>query len=525
MNSMHVQEVRRVGRNRLEYVYTVAGEWSKYFEPANPMWVEYSQPVDGVPDSVAVLPLIGNVIVLASLMDADIYVEEIDRDFYECIEEFLGGFDEIMPDHVHFKRRDIVRAGRIFALGGGTEREENLLFFSGGVDATFSLISHLEEKPALVTIWGADIPWDREESWNQALGFNQEVADRYDLKMLTIHSNFRAAFCNDYIEEFSYALVKDWWWPAFHHSVAMMCLAAPISCGKRRKLYFGSTYSAKDHKEWGSYINASDPQVDNHVRFCGLQVVHDGYAFTRYEKVKKICEFYDSQEVKPYLRVCYHSNEGINCGICEKCARAIMSILLAGSDPRAYGFQYDEDRFAAFFAAGIQEVARSVRYEFLAFYTDIQAAFRDKYSAGQVPPVLRLFYETELETLADFLNVPNNECIAMDKAAKKEREQLYRQIGQLQWKLETCEQSGEERLRGLSEDLNRANREKQRLEAEAYALSEQKRALEERLLSLERSRSWRITRPLRSVGQSVRKIKARVSGTQGDKVESGVGTR
>ena len=139
--------------------------------------------------------------------------------------------------------------------------------------------------------------------------------------------------------------------------------------------------------------------------------------------------------------------------------------------------------------------------------------------------MLRLFYETELETLADFLNVPNNECIARDKAAKKEREQLYRQIGQLQWKLETCEQSGEERLRGLSEDLNRANGEKQRLEAEANALLEQKRALEERLLSLERSRSWRITRPLRFVGQSVRKIKARVSGTQGDRVENGVGTQ
>lgn len=38
------------------------------------MWVEYSQPVDEVPDSVAALPLIGNVIVLASLMDVDIYV-------------------------------------------------------------------------------------------------------------------------------------------------------------------------------------------------------------------------------------------------------------------------------------------------------------------------------------------------------------------------------------------------------------------------------------------------------------------
>ena len=66
MNIMSVQEIKRVNHNRLEYSYTIEGEWSKYFEPSNPMWAEYSQPVDQIPDSIAVLPLIGNVIVLAS---------------------------------------------------------------------------------------------------------------------------------------------------------------------------------------------------------------------------------------------------------------------------------------------------------------------------------------------------------------------------------------------------------------------------------------------------------------------------
>ena len=239
MNIMRVQEIKHVNRNRLEYVYSIEGEWSKYFEPSNPMWAEYSEPVDQIPDSIAVLPLIGNVIVLASLMDADIYVDEIDRDFYECIEEFIEGFDNIMPDHVHFKHRDIVHAGRIVdAPLSQTEQEENLLFFSGGVDATFSLISHLEEKPALVTVWGADIPWNNEESWKQAIGFNQEVADRYDLRMLTIRSNFRKSLNNDPLEEYSMALVKDWWWSAFHHSVAMMCLAAPLAYGGEVSLFW-----------------------------------------------------------------------------------------------------------------------------------------------------------------------------------------------------------------------------------------------------------------------------------------------
>ena len=179
MNSMRVYGIKRTGSSRLEYSYTVEGEWSRFFEPDKLMWVEYSRPVDSVPDSVAVIPLIGNVIVLASIVDADIYVDELDRDFYESIPEFINGFEEIMPDHVHFKHGEIVHADKLIDNPlSDTEHEENLLFFSGGVDANFSLLTHLAERPALVTVWGADIPWDNKTNWENALKFNHEVAEK-----------------------------------------------------------------------------------------------------------------------------------------------------------------------------------------------------------------------------------------------------------------------------------------------------------------------------------------------------------
>ena len=245
--------------------------------------------------------------------------------------------------------------------------------------------------------------------------------------MLTIRSNFRRSLNDDNVAVYSMELVNDWWWSAFHHSVAMMCLAAPMACGKRKNLYFGSTYSSKDKKEWGSYVTASDPLVDNHVRFCGCQVVHDGYEFSRYDKIRRICEHYDSQEEKPYLRVCYLSNTGKNCGKCEKCASATMAILLAGSDPVDYGLQYDPETLPIYFAAGLQEMARAEKYACLSFYKYVQTAYREKYTIEQVPPVLRAFYDTDLETLADFLFVPNNECIAKEKAFRDFQNQLYQQ--------------------------------------------------------------------------------------------------
>ena len=437
---MKIHEIRRVGQNRLEYSYTVEGNWCRYFEMSNPMWAEYSVPVEQIPDSIAVLPLIGNVIVLASLMHADIYVNEIDQDFYECIEEFLQGFDEMTPDHVHFKLRDIVHAEHIVDNPlSDTDHAENLLFFSGGVDATSSLVNHIAEKPTLVTIWGADIPWDNEEQWRRAIVFNQEVADRHDLKLLTIRSNLRKCFNNDAIEDYSMTLVKDWWWPAFHHSLAMMCLAAPLASGKRASLYFGSSYSSKDRKEWGSYVLASAPQIDNHVRFCGCQVKHDGFEFSRHDKIALIGSYYRNAEKKPFLRVCYHANSGANCGTCEKCVRTIVSLLLEDLDPAEFGFPYNKKTLPISFAAGIQEMGRVERYAFLSLYTDLQTKLREKCSVEQVPPILRAFYEVQIETLADFLYAPNNEYLAAIKRSREVQDALYREIGQLRYELQVKE--------------------------------------------------------------------------------------
>lgn len=506
MNIMRIQKIKRVNKNRLEYSYTIEGAWSRFFESSNPMWVEYSQPVDYIPDSVAILPLIGNIIVLASLMDANIYVDEIDQDFYECIEEFIQGYDSIMPDHVYFKHRDIVHANRIVNTQLlQTGREENLLFFSGGVDATFSLITHLEEKPALVTIWGADIPWDNEESWKQAIGFNQEVADCYGLNMLSIRSNFRRSLNDDNVAEYSLNLVDDWWWSAFHHSVAMMCLAAPLSCGRRQKLYFGSTYSSKDLKKWGNYVTASDPQIDDHVRFCGCQVVHDGYAFSRYDKIKHICDFYKEKEAKPYLRVCYLSNTGKNCGMCEKCASAIMAIRLVDSDPADYGFQYQEELLPIYFAAGLQEMARAEKYACLSFYKDIQTAYRTKYSIEETPPVLQAFYKANLESLADFLHVPNNECIAAVKSSKECQIQLLQQIENLKCEMDCNLQSAKNNLCTLTERINRLEEENQELFLERSILLDETNALEKCVREMELSKSWRITKPLRYLGMTFKK--------------------
>lgn len=139
----------------------------------------------------------------------------------------------------------------------------------------------------------------------------------------------------------------------------------------------------------------------------------------------------------------------------------------------------------------------------------IQIAYRNKYTIQQVPPVLRAFYEVDLEILADFLHVPNNECITRDKVAREFQDQLFQQIGQLKYEAKMNLQSSDDRVSSLSADLAHANAEKQILNEKIDFIQNEKRVLEERLQKMEQSTSWRVTKPLRFAGDTLRKINTR----------------
>ncbi len=78
----------------------------------------------------------------------------------------------------------------------------------------------------------------------------------------------------------------DGWWHGFQHGIQVIGHAAPITClmGKST-VYFASSFTSK---EKGIITCASDPTIDNHLRFCQVKVVHDGYEFDRQDKVRDL---------------------------------------------------------------------------------------------------------------------------------------------------------------------------------------------------------------------------------------------
>jgi hypothetical protein len=318
----------------IKVVYEVVGEWKKYFSEEVFFWYEYSSSILNTPKSIAVIPFLCNILPIAWICDAEINLEEVDKTFYDSIEQFKVGYIQMYKNinfkgHLYFKK--IIDNFYDYKKTSAT-------LFSGGVDAFSTLISNFNEKPDLITIWGADIHINNEKGWNNTINQIEKTSKDFGLKTIYIKSNFRLIINESRLDQ----LVKksgDGWWHGFQHGIGLIGHSAPYAYKENiQKIYIASSFTVLDK---GIVTCASDPSIDNFLKFGSTNVSHDGYEYTRQKKVENICEFSRNENKKLFLRVCFKTSTGENCCRCEKCYRTMFSILAEGGEPNDFGFQYE----------------------------------------------------------------------------------------------------------------------------------------------------------------------------------------
>ena len=191
MNKISVKKINRQ-ENSISVTFSVTEGLEKYFS-GGIFSTEYfiaGQPIENfinVPDGVLVIPFVCNVLPIIWLTDSILVLEELDTQFFESINEFKKGYINMYPD-CEFKGAIEVRN----IIDCTKEREEkSIVFFSSGVDAYYTLLSHIHEKPYLMTIWGSDIPYKDYDGWNTLYSFINEEASKLGLPLLTVRSIFR----------------------------------------------------------------------------------------------------------------------------------------------------------------------------------------------------------------------------------------------------------------------------------------------------------------------------------------------
>ncbi|MGI6219955.1 MAG: hypothetical protein ACOYJE_08910 [Bacteroidaceae bacterium] len=366
-----------VQEGHLTIPFECSDELKKYFTSFH-FSVEYSETVAGVPDSILVIPLVCNLLPLVWLTNCSLNIETLDKDFYDGIEKIKAGYVKMYP-MLEFK--GYLQVKRLASTPSPSGARRNAAFFSGGVDAFATLIAHAQEHPVLLTVRGADIALDDEEGWGNVSKHVEVTRKTFGCDAISIISNFRLFL--DY-RAFQNLIFKSGenWWHGFQHGIGLLGLAAPLACAK----VFSTIYIASSHTEKDQVTCASHPSIDNHVSYCGCRVKHDQYEFTRQEKITHICEYVDKTGQKLFLRVCWISRGGKNCGVCEKCLRTIYGILAEGHDPENFGFPGIASRYNELGKILQEKVIISPTA--LPLWKDIQERFLEnrekvKYGAGQ----------------------------------------------------------------------------------------------------------------------------------------------
>lgn len=335
MEEIFLNKINKQG-NMISFDFTVTEGLACYFS-GKPFVIEYPENIEAVPDAVAAVPFVCNVLPIIWLTDSKLIVPELDKAFYDCIPNVKKGYEEMFPEaafdgHIsveHVVPHDRPASGRSAA------------FFSGGLDAVNTLIQHISEKPDLISIWGADIAYSNEEGWTPVQSAIEEVAQQFALNSCIIRTSFREFDIESELERKFQNRLKDGWWHGVKHGIGLLGHAAPyVYLHGHTSVYIASSNSPAD----GKVRCASNPLTDNHVRYANCRVIHDGFEFDRQDKTRNIIDFCNQNGFIP-LHVCWESQSGNNCCNCEKCFRTMVGLWVEGADPMDFGFAYGDDIF------------------------------------------------------------------------------------------------------------------------------------------------------------------------------------
>ncbi|WP_114285913.1 hypothetical protein [Candidatus Halocynthiibacter alkanivorans] len=183
------------------------------------------------------------------------------------------------------------------------------VFFSGGVDSSFTLAQEHENLQGIITILGADIPLNDREANDRLDQTCRDVARDFGIEPVVIETNVREIFHR-------YA-----GWTEYHGSV-LSAIGHMLSDRFCRVLISASGNEFARNVPWGS-----NPELDPLFGTEQLAVEHFGLE----ERVDKIARISTVNTLMRHLRVCNVSRS--NCGVCDKCTFVMAALsLLSMSD-------------------------------------------------------------------------------------------------------------------------------------------------------------------------------------------------
>ena len=81
-NNLIIEKIDKK-KNKISIIFSAGNDWKKFLN-GNEMWYSYDKDIEDVPDSIAIIPFMANVLPISWVFDLNISVEDIDSKFYKA---------------------------------------------------------------------------------------------------------------------------------------------------------------------------------------------------------------------------------------------------------------------------------------------------------------------------------------------------------------------------------------------------------------------------------------------------------
>lgn len=369
MESIWIKKIN-TDRNCVIYRLDVSKGLMHYFSPNCEMFAEFGFDVSNIPKSLLAVPILSNVMQFAWLFDCLVWIEEVDKQFYECLPKIKQGFQEM---YRNYSFGGSLIAAKVIDNHYRAEKESALLF-TGGVDATTTFLRIRDTHPILIDTFG----WCNDKN-DESSVFNADIsaigrfAGENHVQAEYIKSNFATFIKPEKVNKVLNRKLHNSWWFGFQHSLAFLGMASIVAYYYHiRTIYIGSSYT------FGQAVNCvSDPRIDREFKAASCNVVHDAYELSRQEKIGTIVKARKDFNLPINLRVCSFKEE--NCNHCEKCFRTMTGIIAEGGNVNDFGFHVEGD-FCEALAAFLRDNVKELDKDHIVFWNDIIARMSQNYN-------------------------------------------------------------------------------------------------------------------------------------------------
>lgn len=328
-------EFEKIKNRTIIYRIIIPRSLKRYFL-SNRLHINYNFDLQDIPRSILTIPAVGYLLPLAFATGKEIFAETLDRKFYESVNSLRFVVKKIYPklpaDGVKINVKKLVRNDL-----PKCNNKKKAVFFSGGIDSTSLLLEHINEKPVLITVWGSDIKLNEKNKWLKFMNYTKLIASKCGLEHVKITFNDiidQSLLTSNFIIKLGHR-----WWDALAAGITFPALAAPLVNQNIRSIYMASSVPVEVYCPTSIRFD-----IINAIQIANLKIICDDYKLSRYQKVLQIKKNLDKAEkygFKLKIRSCGRATSLWNCGYCEKCARTIIMLMLAGLNPNKVGFNID----------------------------------------------------------------------------------------------------------------------------------------------------------------------------------------